>query len=133
MREPSAHTRRSTFNQGGPPMNQRTVFELAPFSSGERRSPRAGGGGMFEQQFIQQLLTAVRPEIKALIKEVIAAEGGEPLIVDYEEAGRMIGTTYEGVRKLVRKGKLTAVSRSGRRSEERSVGKECRSRWSPYH
>jgi hypothetical protein len=26
----------------------------------------------------------------------------------------MIGTTYEGVRKLVRKGKLTAVSRSGR-------------------
>ena len=24
-------------------------------------------------------------------------------------------------------------SRSGRRSEERRVGKECRSRWSPYH
>jgi excisionase family DNA binding protein len=69
---------------------------------------------MFEQQFIQQLLTAVRPEIKALIKEVIAGEGGQPLIVDYEEAGRMIGTTYEGIRKLVRKGKLTAVSRSGR-------------------
>jgi hypothetical protein len=26
----------------------------------------------------------------------------------------MIGTSYEGIRKLVRKGKLTAVSRSGR-------------------
>ena len=27
----------------------------------------------------------------------------------------------------------TAVSPVGRRSEERRVGKECRSRWSPYH
>src|SRR5256885_16182547 len=26
-----------------------------------------------------------------------------------------------------------AVDRFGRRSEERRVGKECRSRWSPYH
>ena len=25
------------------------------------------------------------------------------------------------------------VERSGARSEERRVGKECRSRWSPYH
>src|SRR2546429_3125351 len=26
-----------------------------------------------------------------------------------------------------------SASSSGRRSEERRVGKECRSRWSPYH
>ena len=69
---------------------------------------------MFDQQFIQQLLMEVRPELKALVKEVIADEGGQPLIVDYLEAGRMIGTSYEGVRKMVREGKLTAVSRSGR-------------------
>ena len=25
------------------------------------------------------------------------------------------------------------VNRCGERSEERRVGKECRSRWSPYH
>ena len=25
------------------------------------------------------------------------------------------------------------TDRAGRRSEERRVGKECRSRWSPYH
>ena len=25
------------------------------------------------------------------------------------------------------------ISQSGQRSEERRVGKECRSRWSPYH
>ena len=30
-----------------------------------------------------------------------------------------------------REGKIYA--RLGRRSEERRVGKECRSRWSPYH
>ena len=30
-------------------------------------------------------------------------------------------------------GKEVVVVRSGIRSEERRVGKECRSRWSPYH
>ena len=34
---------------------------------------------------------------------------------------------YEGV------GSDIAPSYSGIRSEERRVGKECRSRWSPYH
>ena len=27
----------------------------------------------------------------------------------------------------------TMLNKSGKRSEERRVGKECRSRWSPYH
>ena len=69
---------------------------------------------MFEQQFITQLLVAAKPQLKTMIKEVIADAESRPLVVDYEEAGRMIGTSYEGVRKLVRKGRLTAVSRSGR-------------------
>ena len=29
--------------------------------------------------------------------------------------------------------KLGFIGRNGKRSEERRVGKECRSRWSPYH
>ena len=29
--------------------------------------------------------------------------------------------------------KVTGVKKSKVRSEERRVGKECRSRWSPYH
>jgi excisionase family DNA binding protein len=95
-------------------VNQRTPVEITPFNSTKRRDPRTREGGFFEQQFLQQLLTAVLPEIKALIKEVMADEVGQPLVVDYDEAGRMIGTTYEGIRKLVRKGKLKAVSRSGR-------------------
>ena len=28
---------------------------------------------------------------------------------------------------------ITALESEARRSEERRVGKECRSRWSPYH
>jgi hypothetical protein len=93
-------------------MKQTPAFDSLTIEAQRNGIVRAGN--LFEQQFIQQLLAAVRPEIKALIKEVIADEGGQPLVVDYEEAGRMIGTTYEGIRKLVRKGKLTAVSRSGR-------------------
>src|SRR5260370_25325760 len=89
----------------------RTAFETAPFSAVGRRNAGARQGSVLEQQFIQHLLLAVRPEIEALVKEMIANEGGKPLVVDYEEAGRMIGTSYEGIRKLVRKGKLTAVSR----------------------
>lgn len=94
-------------------MNQPRAFELAPSRRRQQESP-ASSGSMFEQQFIQQLLMVARPQIRALIREVIADESGRPLVVDYEEAGRMIGTSYEGVRKLVRKGRLTAVSRSGR-------------------
>jgi len=95
-------------------MNQRAVSDVSPVSRVDRRDPHTRPGSMFQEHFVQQLLAAARPEIKALIKEVIADEGTDPLVVDYEQAGRMIGTTYEGVRKLVRKGRLTAVSRSGR-------------------
>ena len=31
------------------------------------------------------------------------------------------------------KGEVTAATAELQRSEERRVGKECRSRWSPYH
>ena len=40
-----------------------------------------------------------------------------------------------GCREMKEKRQLIRVVRSpeGERSEERRVGKECRSRWSPYH
>src|SRR5215204_7324105 len=37
-----------------------------------------------------------------------------------------------GIRSRTRRGAATRRARPGR-SEERRVGKECRSRWSPYH
>src|SRR6266699_7357582 len=35
--------------------------------------------------------------------------------------------------KLMRVDAVVAEARAAKRSEERRVGKECRSRWSPYH
>ena len=40
--------------------------------------------------------------------------------------------TYQQFMKDVKSDKVTAVTIK-QRSEERRVGKECRSRWSPYH
>ena len=40
------------------------------------------------------------------------------------EAGRILGRVHEDLEKFLK---------PGIRSEERRVGKECRSRWSPYH
>jgi hypothetical protein len=42
------------------------------------------------------------------VKEILAEEHNTNgvISVDYEEAGRMIGTTYEGIRKMVGKGNL---------------------------
>ena len=40
------------------------------------------------------------------------------------EGAVLCGGLLEGIR---------LISRGGIRSEERRVGKECRSRWSPYH
>ena len=36
-------------------------------------------------------------------------------------------------KKISKKRKYLGVNLSKQRSEERRVGKECRSRWSPYH
>src|SRR3712207_2892522 len=64
-------------------------------------------------------------------------EGIEQAAVDLRRDGknqvqavRVDLATYDGVEELYR-----AIRATGRpvRSEERRVGKECRSRWSPYH
>jgi hypothetical protein len=95
-------------------MITRTAVQSSTAERARHREATSREASAVEHFLVQQLLSAALPEIKALIKEAIAEEVNQPLIVDYEEAGRMIGTTYEGVRKLVRNGKLKAVSRSGR-------------------
>ena len=42
-------------------------------------------------------------------------------------------TAAARIRRLDEHAEITVFERSGYRSEERRVGKECRSRWSPYH
>ena len=57
-----------------------------------------------------------------LVREL---RGGTPL--DAATVARELGTTTQTARQWLH------TLRAGRRSEERRVGKECRSRWSPYH
>ena len=46
----------------------------------------------------------------------------------------LCGRTYHGAPALSREDNETLICPDcGTRSEERRVGKECRSRWSPYH
>ena len=41
--------------------------------------------------------------------------------------------SFTGLKNLASVNKKEFTLKSGARSEERRVGKECRSRWSPYH
>src|SRR2546421_10934099 len=109
----------------------------------------------------QKLLS--QDEINALLvsygrtrPEVVRLKGGDPLIFgragEEIEALRKAGIEYEIVpgisaalgaaaaagisltdRRVASQILLTTFSRGIDRSEERRVGKECRSRWSPYH
>ena len=45
----------------------------------------------------------------------------------------MVIYTWGNVSGIDREKGLVVIKPSGVRSEERRVGKECRSRWSPYH
>ena len=47
-------------------------------------------------------------------------------------AAKLLGVSQPRVNDLVR-GRFHRFSIDALRSEERRVGKECRSRWSPYH
>src|SRR5258708_19072549 len=56
------------------------------------------------------------------------SRGAEPgLVQRYQRPHR------RSARTLAAEGVDTRTDRSSARSEERRVGKECRSRWSPYH
>ena len=62
---------------------------------------------------------------------VAVMEGGKPVVVANAEGARttpsVVAFTKTGERLVGEPAKRQA------RSEERRVGKECRSRWSPYH
>ena len=70
-----------------------------------------------------------------------AAKGAESAA---EDAGKVVETSYGKSREIIQCNtkdvaadelakRIGGQSRSAFRSEERRVGKECRSRWSPYH
>jgi excisionase family DNA binding protein len=72
---------------------------------------------VFDKEFIDRLLDVARPDLKALVREVLADQGHhlEPLCVNYAEAARILGTTYEAIRKLVARGVLQATGHGRKR------------------
>ena len=60
-------------------------------------------------------------------------DGKEPVLVKISVASGITGYSVNYLYHLASKGMIPCVKRGRTRSEERRVGKECRSRWSPYH
>src|SRR5574343_1932681 len=65
----------------------------------------------------------------------IEAEGDKALVLAKRagEGSKEAGRIHDAPHELPRDMTIQKSSKPGRRSEERRVGKECRSRWSPYH
>ena len=77
-------------------------------------------------------------------KGILRAEDGTRVIVKNAIMGQKVSAAVNKVRKGKGEGRLLEVLEKSAlelpepgcvhyRSEERRVGKECRSRWSPYH
>ena len=60
----------------------------------------------------------------------IAVKSIEACLPYYEE---VLGLKCYNIEEVADQKVKTAFFKVGQRSEERRVGKECRSRWSPYH
>ena len=74
--------------------------------------------------------------LRRALRVIIAAASGLAIAVTLtvaapgaQAAGSLTGPSSAGVSQSV----TVTLSGAYERSEERRVGKECRSRWSPYH
>jgi len=84
-----------------------------------------------------------RGKVRQLIGHGLEGADDGELFLEYRQAealtfdnGRLKQATYDtvqgfGLRAV--KGEAVGYAHASDRSEERRVGKECRSRWSPYH
>src|SRR3989475_10986126 len=73
------------------------------------------------------------PEAPALAADAALLEAAEGRV---EEVDAVVDPHHAGADALGDRDRLGGVARqhhAAERSEERRVGKECRSRWSPYH
>ena len=71
------------------------------------------------------------------LNQLIAVDGALCAAIVDSSSGMLLGSAGSGVdMELAAAGNTEVVrakTKTMRRSEERRVGKECRSRWSPYH
>ena len=88
----------------------------------ERESDRGLKQDHFTVEQYKAIADRVRNEVKELPRQIESSPtffGDTKVVVNKKE-----------LKKLEKRAKLSIITT---RSEERRVGKECRSRWSPYH
>ena len=86
-----------------------------------------------ENKQVAVTLAKINEKIAALQQE--RAGLAEPLKLHYADLRKQLGETETQIRDLDPSWKPASLKpkADAKRSEERRVGKECRSRWSPYH
>src|SRR2546426_584113 len=90
-------------------------------------SPALTGGAMVAAQTVERTDVPDRGMIRFTFDPRIMTWNSE-----FTDAGRLgLGRGLTG--DTVGSAYIPSVARLEQRSEERRVGKECRSRWSPYH
>src|SRR2546426_3324533 len=105
-------------------MHVRTSLFFFFFFSSRRRHTRLQGDWSSD---------VCSSDLDAICRTLVALEDDETLLV---QSGKPVGvfqTHPEAPRVLIANANLVGRWARWERSEERRVGKECRSRWSPYH
>ena len=82
-------------------------------------------------EYIRQILTAIKGEINS--STIIVADFNTPLSSMDRSSKMKINKETQDLNDTLNIVDLIDNYRTFHRSEERRVGKECRSRWSPYH
>src|SRR2546430_17521575 len=85
-----------------------------------------------EVDFIPDTITARLTALQARVADVVKRADDEILKAELQEFGRRIRDARDGIAIFLEQSAPEHVYWV-ERSEERRVGKECRSRWSPYH
>src|SRR3712207_9036169 len=102
-------------------MAQRTIVQLVSDLSGDEMQDGEGRTVEFSVDGSSYTIDLTDKE----------AAGFDKALAMYVEHATKTGGGSAGGRK--RASSSAKPSSNGKRSEERRVGKECRSRWSPYH
>ena len=84
--------------------------------------------------FNRLMVFTIRPEdIVSMFNFILELAECQEFVVDMSKIGAYNALNMPSLRELRLQAVLTQAELARKRSEERRVGKECRSRWSPEH